>query len=141
MNKRGQTEIIGFMIIILLLFFSLIFYFRFAGDSGSELIAEAEQNLEVSNLLSAMKLYTVCEGTSLGDAVKTCTGGGFACGEDACALVRRDVPALVALNGWEEDSYAFYIGEELYSPGTCTGNSFADDYTTGGVTVRLVHCY
>ena len=140
--KKGQIEIIGFMVIILLLFFSLIFYFIFVRDDDSNFVAEAEQSLEVSNLLTVMKQYTLCDGRSLGDAMKTCAeGGGFVCGEDACAVVRREVVHIATLNGWEEDSYMFSIGEELYSPGICTGNSFADGYNTAGIDVKLVYCY
>ncbi len=139
--KKGQTEIIGFMVIILLLFFSLIFYFRFASNDDGDFLADAEENLEVSNLLTVMKQYTLCEESSLGDAIRKCTeGGGFVCEEDACDIVRREVAVITGLNGWEETEYMFYIGEELYSPGTCVGNSFADDYTTAGVDVRLVYC-
>lgn len=139
--KKGQTEIIGFMVIILVLFFALIFYFRFSSDDDSDFLAEAEENLEVSNLLTVIKQYTVCEDSSLGDAISICAaGGGFVCGEDACSLVQREVATITRLHGWEEASYMFYIGEELYSPNTCTGNTFADDYSTGGVEIRLVYC-
>ncbi len=140
--KKGQTEIIGFMVIILLLFFGLIFYFIFASDDSTDFVGEAEQSLEVSNLLNAMKQYTLCEEESLGDAITECAdGGGFICGQDACALVRIEVPKLVLAAGWEEDSYMFYIGEELYSPSICTGNSFADDYSAKGIGIKLVYCY
>ena len=140
--KKGQTEIIGFMVIILLLFFSLIFYFRFASDDDSDFLAEAEENLQVSNFLTVMKQYTLCEDSSLGDAIKSCaSGGGFICAEDSCALVKRDVAALAAANGWSEDEYMFFIGEELYSPNTCAGNSLADDYSTASIEIRLVYCY
>jgi len=134
-------EIIGFMVIILLLFFALLFYFRFSSQEGTDLVEEAEQNLEVSHLLSVIQLYTVCDDTQLGDAIKECIDNGFACGEDACGLVEREVQQIVALNGWANESYMFYIGDTLYSPGECKGNTFVDDYTTGGVDVRLVYCY
>jgi hypothetical protein len=139
--KKGQLEIIGFMVIILLLFFSLIFYFKFSTDSSTDLLAEAEENLEVSNLLNGIKMYSVCDGEQLGDAIQDCIEGGSTCGEDACSLVAREVPQIVSMNGWENDSYMFYIGEELYSPEACTGNTFVDDYLTKGETVKLVFCY
>jgi len=139
--KKGQTEIIGFMVIILLLFFGLVFYFRFANSADSDLTGEAELNLEVSNLLNVIKKQTICEDETLGDAIEACVGDGFACDEKACDIVEREVSEIVALNGWEEDEYMFYIGEELYSPNTCTGNTLADDYTVGGMSVRLLICY
>jgi hypothetical protein len=142
MSKKGQMEIIGFLIIILLLFFALIFYFKFSSSDGTDLIAEAEENLEVSNLLSVIKLYSVCGDTQLKDVIKTCAeGGGSECEQDACELASTEIQTIVAFNGWEESEYMFYIGEDLYSPLTCTGNTFVDEYITGGESVRLVYCY
>ena len=139
--KKGQTEIIGFMVIILLLFFGLVFYFRFASNSDSDLTGEAELNLEVSNLLNVIKKQTICDDESLGDVIKACASDGFACGENACDVVEREIAEIIYLNGWEEDEYMFYIGEELYSPSTCTGNTIADDYIVEGIDVRLLICY
>ncbi len=140
--KKGQTEIIGFMIIILLLFFALIFYFKFSASDSTDFLGETETALEVSNLLTVMKQYSICDGFSLGDAIKTCAqGGGFVCDVDACDTVREQVAQITSLNGWEESSYMFYIGEELYSPSTCVGDTLAEEYTTAGVDVRLVYCY
>ena len=140
--KMGQAEILGFMVIILLLFFTLLLYFRFSSDEESAFVPEAEQSLEVSHLLTVIEQYTLCEEGSLGDAIQSCAeGGGFVCEEDACTLVREEVSSLVALHGWEEDSYMFSIGEELYSPQSCSGNSFADSYSTSGISVQFVYCY
>tara|TARA_Y100000310_G_scaffold275451_1_gene291992 strand:- start:584 stop:1009 length:426 start_codon:yes stop_codon:yes gene_type:complete len=140
--KKGQMEIIGFLVIVLLLFFSLIFYFSFASKDTTDLIGEAEDNLEVSNLLAAIKLQTVCEGVQLNDAIKSCVAGGFECGEDACDLVQNEVAAIVRANNWNEEEYSFYIDEQLVSPEVaCSGNTFVDDYITSGEIVRLVYCY
>jgi hypothetical protein len=141
-SKKAQMEMIGFLVIILLLFFSLIFYFKFASSDSTNLLQEAEENLEVSNLLSVIKQYTVCEGTQLKDVIKTCAeGGGTECSQDACELVTQNVQAIVAMNEWDETQYMFYIADELYSPATCVGNTFVDEYVTGGQSVRLVYCY
>jgi hypothetical protein len=139
--KKGQVEIIGFMVIIILLFFGLIFYFKFANNDSNDLVTEAEQNLEVSNMLNAIKMQTICEGITLGDVIKTCSSKGMECGEDACNIVKREIPLMAEANGWSEDEYMFYIGEELYSLSTCSGNSFADSYSVSGTEVRLVFCY
>ena len=139
--KKGQLEIIGFMVIILLLFFSLLFYFKFVTDDSTDFLEEAEENLEVSNLLNAIKMYSVCDGEQLNDAIQECIEGGTSCGEDACELVAREVPQIVSMNGWENDSYMFYIGEELYSPTTCPVEAFVDNYLTKGETVKLGFCY
>ncbi|MSR86362.1 hypothetical protein EXS74_03120 [Candidatus Woesearchaeota archaeon] len=140
--KKGQTEIIGFMVIILLLFFALIFYFKFSASDDTDFLGETELSLEVSNLLTVIKQYSLCEGVSLGDAIKTCAqGGGFVCDVDACDTVQQEVAQITSLDGWEETSYMFYIGDVLYSSRTCAGNTLAEGYTTAGIDVRLVYCY
>lgn len=139
--RKGQTEIIGFMVIILLLFFGLIFYFIFSSSSHTTIISDTEQSLEVSNLLTVMKQYTLCKDTSLGDAIKSCAGGGgFVCDADACTTVKNNVAQIASLNGWDTTSYMFYIGDVLYSPGTCTGNTLVESYTTVNVDVKLIYC-
>jgi hypothetical protein len=145
MSKKGQMEIIGFMIIILLLFFSLLIYFQLSSKDDTDLLTEAEENLEVSNMLATIKLYTVCEDDTLGDAIKECINGGFACGEDACVLVEREVAALVEAWGWDADAYSLIIGGSVVAPvageDACSGNSFVDDYSTSSTTVQLKFCY
>jgi len=139
--KRGQLEIIGFMVIIILLLFSLIFYFKFAANDSTDLLQEAEENLEVSNLLDAIKMYTICDDTQMSDVIKSCVDGGNECDEDACAIVEREVQQIISLNGWDNDTYMFHIGDILYSQGTCKGNTFVDDYITNGETIKLTYCY
>ena len=141
MKRKGQAEIIGLMVIVLLLLFGLLLYFRFAAKESPAFVQEAEQNLEVSNLLTAIQLVTVCDGVSMGDVITACINEEFACGENACTIVERDIVVIIAQTGWGEEEYMFSIGEELYSPSTCTGNTIADSYTTAGTTVQLVFCY
>lgn len=141
MKRKGQAEIIGLMVIVLLLLFGLLLYFRFAAKESPAFVQEAEQNLEVSNLLSAIQLVTVCDGVSMGDVITGCIKEESVCGEDACGIVERDVPEIISFTGWDDDEYMFSIGEELYSPSACTGNTIADSYTTAGVSVQLVYCY
>ena len=73
--KKGQMEIIGLMIIVLLLIFALLIYFRFSSTDETSIISEAEQNLEVNNLLTAIKLYTVEDGQTVKDLIKNCVSG------------------------------------------------------------------
>ena len=138
--KKGQMEIIGFMVIVLLLFFGLIIYFQLASKDDSNLLQEAEENLEVSNLLKSIKLYSVCEDTQMGDVIKSCVDGDDECGEDACTLVESEVPEIVAAWGWTEEQYMFEI-EDFVTVSDCSGNTFVDDYSASGVSVRLKYCY
>jgi hypothetical protein len=138
--KKGQIEIVGLMIIVLLLFFGLIFYFQFSSKDSTDFIKQAEENLEVSNMLSTIRQYTVCENTQMSDVIKECTEKGFICDEAACEIVGREIPQLLSIYGWEENAYMFYIGEELYSPTTCSGNTLVDEYISNGFSIRLVYC-
>jgi len=133
--KRGQMEILGFLVIVLLLLFALIFYFKFASQEPSTIITESEQNLEVSNMLNAIKYYTVTDGVSLKDVMKDCIGGDV----EACATVETEVPLIIEAYEFNNASYVFEISD-LVLIGACDPG-YRDDFTLSGAEVGLKFCY
>ncbi len=132
--KKGQMEIIGLMVIVLLLLFGLLFYFKFANTEDTDIIGEAEQNLEVSNMLSAIKMYTVEEGVDVKDLVKNCVSGS----QSDCDTVNVLIPEIIEAYGWTEEEYMYYIDSDQYGNTDCLG--FSDDFTVSGTEVGLVYC-
>jgi len=141
--KKGQMEILGFLVIILLIIAGVILYLKFAdNDSQTSVIQETEINLEVSNMLNAIRQETVCEDIIVDDALKTCIkGGGFECGQDACDIVEEYVVKVPLAYGWEEGKFMFYIDDELLTENECVGNTLVDNAKVSGAEVRLLYCY
>ncbi|MBT3985339.1 hypothetical protein HOD38_01300 [archaeon] len=138
--KKGQMEILGFMVIILLIIMGIIFYIKFMpDDSGTSSIQETEMHLEVSNMLDVIRLQTVCESTQMDDVIKTCMSGGFECGQDACELMQEQMALITNTYGWEEGVYMFYIDNTLYTE-ECIGDIIPDDATISGKKVKLWYC-
>tara|TARA_Y100000310_G_C20662495_1_gene805540 strand:- start:71 stop:475 length:405 start_codon:yes stop_codon:yes gene_type:complete len=133
--KRGQMEILGFLVIVLLLLFALIFYFKFASQEPSTIITESEQNLEVSNMLNAIKYYTVTDGVSMKDVMKDCIGGDA----EACVTVETEVPLIIEAYEFNNASYVLDIGD-IVLVGACDPG-YRDYFTLSGVEVGLKFCY
>lgn len=140
--RKAQIEILGLMIIVILLIFGLILYFKFAAKSSSsdDLLQTAEKNLEVSNLLSAVRLSTVCDKTSFDDVVKACNDGTFACEKEGCTLLRTELSSRMDAYGINSSRYMFFVGEEMFSF-KCEGEHIVESYNMKGKTVKLVFCY
>lgn len=133
--KRGQMEILGFLVIVLLLLFALIFYFKFASQEPSTIITESEQNLEVSNMLNAIKFYTVADGVSMKDVIKDCIVGDA----EACVTVETEVPLIIEAYGFNSQAYVFEVGD-IVLIGVCDPG-YRDFFTLSGVEVGLKFCY
>jgi len=142
--KKGQMEILGFMVIILLIVVGIILYIKFMPeDTSTAVIQETETNLEVSNMLSAFRLQTICEDTQGNDIIKAYIKGGFECSQEPEELIVEQLALTTSAYGWDEDSYMFYIDEELLTE-ECPTEKFTrlpDEATISGTKVRLVYCY
>jgi hypothetical protein len=140
--KKGQMEILGFLVIILLIIGGIIFYIKFMPDSSStELIQETEINLEVSNMLSSIRLQTICEDTQMNDLIKACISSTFVCDRaDSCDYMVEELARITQAYGWEEDTYMFFIEDTIYT-NECMGNILPDEATISGTKVKLHYCY
>ena len=135
MMKKGQLEVIGLMIIVLLFIFALLFYFTFTSDDDTSIITDAEQDLEVNNMLSAVKMYTVEEDVTVKDLFKDCVSTNSDC-NTAVDLVSE----IIETYGWTEDQYMLYVAERLVTS-ECVGDTWVADFTVSGSDVRLIYCY
>jgi len=138
--KKGQMEILGFLVIILLIIAGIIFYIKLMPDRDLvSTIQYSEQNLEVSNMLDVIMLQTVCDGVDGKDVIKTCMDDGFICDGNACDVMTETVKSVVETYGWEEEEYMFFIDDELYT-NECVGEIVPDDAILSGKKVKLHYC-
>ncbi|MFH1971929.1 MAG: hypothetical protein ABIJ18_00450 [archaeon] len=140
MMRKGQMEILGFLVIVLLIIAGIIFYIMLMPDRDLvSTIQYSEQNLEVSNMLDVIMLQTVCDGVDGRDVIKACIDGSFICDGDACDVMSNSVKEIVETYGWEENEYMFYIDDELYT-NECVGEIVPDDAILSGKKVKLQYC-
>ncbi len=95
--KRGQTEIMGLMVIFILFIFIGLIYLKFSGGPTEEPMATSRTNLEGANMVSAMMSYTICEDKSFMDALKMCKDEDNAqlCGAPSCDTVKATAEGIV----------------------------------------------
>ena len=139
--KKGQMEILGFMVIILLIIAIILFYIKFIPDSSIQLTQETVLDLEVSNMLSTIRLQTICQDTQMNDLIKACIENSFVCDRtDTCDYMIEQVQLITQAYGWKQDSYMFLIDDKLYTD-ECIGNIQPADSTISGSKVKLHYCY
>ncbi len=81
MNKRGQAEIIGLVIVVLLLVFALIFFVKIKSDSSDTETSLIRNTVRVNSALnSVMKVYI--KDKQMSDLIAECYAqSNGACGE------------------------------------------------------------
>lgn len=126
--RKGQTEMIGLVVIVVLLMIGALFYVRF-GILDKEKPKE-ESTVRVTqayNLMNALINLQLCEDKSLGDALAQCKEEQnkiFCKEQTACDFVKQEVPHILdpILHETIGVEYSFEAkkGEEVYlSFGRC----------------------
>ncbi|MBI5872007.1 hypothetical protein HZB88_02890 [archaeon] len=136
-NRNGQAEIIGFMVVIVLLIFIGIIYLRFALKEEPSILEETQESLEANKMASALRYYTVCEGMQMSKVLEACKNNGFACGQDACELAETQIKGIISAYGWK--SYSLSIGETLLID--CEGNKMIGRYEDSKIKFSIGKCF
>lgn len=108
--KKGQSEMIGLVIIIMLLLIGVLIYLRLSVKDGGNSFDIS--SVEVNNLLNSMLKYSSCDGSNLKDALVSCYKGGYICGKDACDYVGIEIKSIMNASLNRGEKYQF-----LYSDG------------------------
>ena len=78
MSKKGQTEMIGLVIIMLLLLAIGIVFIKFSVSGKDDNLYELRTNIETANLLKAM-LKVDADGMNIGDMIIECENDNAKC--------------------------------------------------------------
>jgi len=77
--RKGQTEMLGLVFIVLILALSLVLYMRFSGQKES-IALEIRSNTRVNNMLNALMLVNVNEKEQMKDVlIKECNIASDSC--------------------------------------------------------------
>ena len=102
--RKGQTEMIGLVIVMVLLVVGALFYVRF-GILGKKNVKE-DISLDVnyaSNLLNSMLNVKICDRkTGLDEGMITCFNGGKICEQEACDYLKSEIQAIIDSVGLEK---------------------------------------
>ena len=87
--KKGQSEVIGLVIIVLILIVVGLIFLKFylsKGNSNKESIS----NIKANNLVNAIKSVSICN-NNMADAIIACCTKKEFCGKDACQLINEEI--------------------------------------------------
>jgi len=131
--KKGQMEIIGFLVIVVLLVFVGLIFFMISSQPEEDVVRELRESVEVSSLLNSLMKYKHCDtssGKKFSEVVRSC----YLNSEDYCGAVCEEYIKDV-LEGVCESygcpGYFFEIknGDEVFlEDGFCDGNVKTSEY-------------
>lgn len=144
--RKGQTEIVGLLAIVILLIFLGMVYLGFVSFREESILPTLRTNIEAENALKAVMKVEVEENAVYGTNMKV---------EEILVNCRGDISLCVVLEGVlndiygqilapnEDFSFAFYAdNEKIYEFGTCglgvvASYSFIKDYVFYDVKLKL----
>ena len=125
-GRKGQTEIIGLAIVVLILVFALVFFAKIKSDDNDNQNLLIRNNLKVNSALNALMKSSVAEKKQVKDVINDC----FENVQGACLIANNALG-----NNFEllENRYYFIVYNNGNSPANeftvlgndCTGNSIS----------------
>jgi len=116
--RKGQGEVVGLVIIVILILVIGIFAMRFYVSSRSGNDRDKFYSMKANNLVNAVRLVSVCGDFSMEDAIIACCGGEEFCGRNSkenCDFVVGEIEKILD-KSLEEDAVfevknCFVIGD------------------------------
>lgn len=104
MNKRGQEEIVGFIVIVVIVTIAAVILLLLSARQPAAL----ESSQEIENFLqSSMYLTTECQSLDLSELIKACYDNEMCDQESGCSVLNRTFANLLAVS-WSLDRYQGY---------------------------------
>lgn len=142
--RKGQTEIIGLLVIVVLFVIIFFLFLAFSGKNGDEM--ELRQSLESSNFLTAMMFYTPnldsgsC-GKQIRDIIEECRENKIICEEDCKEFLDDEIRNI--LNAGMDKPYRFTLNSGYYRFSMTKGNcntGIVDSYKTRDLEAVIRIC-
>ncbi|MBT4576970.1 hypothetical protein HOB91_01410 [Candidatus Woesearchaeota archaeon] len=116
--RKGQSEVIGLMVIVLILIFMGVLYLGFANLAGNDTLASQRVGIETENALNAVLRVNLenYDDKTIQDLIVEC-GGGFDCNQLENAL--KEVYTAVLKPGTTFSYWVLMEDEEIYATSTC----------------------
>lgn len=118
--RKGQVEIMGLMIVVVLIIIGGVFYLKYCTTQPVNTQAEANiRQIQTINAVKALMNLKVCE-VDMKQAIYLCANDMQLCNEDACLYLNKFITEVY--DKILEDDYLFVINKgesELLSIGAC----------------------
>ena len=107
-NKKGQEEIVGFIVIVVIVTLIAVMLLLFSAKKP----ASIESSQEISNFLQSSMYYTTecklgTENLELGELIKGCYNNEVCGEESSCVTLNRTFDSLLSA-GWNLERYSGY---------------------------------
>lgn len=117
---KGQIEIVGLVVIVLLITVGGVIFFRLYSLSSDGESGIRDSN-EVNNMRNALLKTTICE-ISVKDAIEECYNRGVLCGENACEYTKEKIQEILDASLFERDDFKLVVKVDnnlLFELGGC----------------------
>lgn len=94
--KKGQIEVIGLAVIVILIIVGGLFFVRLYIMKPSSQSKDIESTT-VNNLLSALLKTTICENNDVFEGIKSCYEKTLVCNQEACKFTQDKVKEILNL--------------------------------------------
>ena len=94
LNKKGQSEVIGLVIIVLILIVVGLIFLKFYLSNGNSLNKESISNIKANNLVNAIRSVSICN-NNMADAIIACCDQKEFCGKDACQFINEEINVIL----------------------------------------------
>ena len=136
--KKGQTEIVGLVVIVILIVFIAIFSLSFMLKPKQQ--DDDILKLKANNLRASLLKTNLCGGVTIKDEIENCIGGYPECGD--CSGLNSKIDIIIK-NSLESEKYSFVVlndEEDFIRIGNCIENITAVSQVIGNGEVRLTLC-
>jgi len=120
--KKGQTEMLGFVVIVILIVIGALLYVRFGvlgGDEGRKTKEDTITSIQGYNLMNAVMNVKICEDVSVREGLVKCRSNEQLCGMDACAYLDEEIDNLVSVATHKDYSFMVNSSGWSYNLGEC----------------------
>ena len=139
--KKAQTETMGLMVVVVLLFVIALIALRFFINSSPTSNLDTTLSIKANNLANGIINANVCNG-DFKQAIVSCCNHEDLCNENACNLVTDELNKVI--NYSDESAYVEAIDQtnsKCFSVGSCqAGVSSAPYNLDNGVTLNVRLC-
>lgn len=97
--KKGQTEIVGLLIVVILLVIGGLFYVKFVVLKPESKGADEIVQVQAYNLMNSILNIKLCNNNvTVRDAIKACKFGNMLCGQDACSYLENELKSIISVS-------------------------------------------